>query len=108
MMELLLKKSEMKDIKKVVKSLEKRLILWKETTKKLLNKKKCFSIFSTALVLMKNILTILAKSVLISLGLTAAASETGLVIPKKTFESATAAWIISNNKKQDIKQRVKS
>ena len=64
--------NEMKDVIKVIKSLENRGVLLKGTTKKLLVKKKDLSIFrpliTAGLLLMKSVLTPLAKSVLISLG----------------------------------------
>ena len=50
---------------------------------------------TTALPLMKNVLTPLAKSVLVSIGLTAAASATDAAIQNKTFGSGTTAFIIS-------------
>ena len=45
---------------------------------------------------MKNVLKPLAKSVLIPLGLTAAASATHTAIHKKMFVSGTTTLIISN------------
>ena len=50
---------------------------------------------TTALPLMKNVLTPLAKSVLVSIGLAAAASATDAAIQNKTFGSGTTAFIIS-------------
>ena len=50
---------------------------------------------TTALPLMKNVLIPLAKSVLVSIGLTAAASATDAAIQNKTFGSGTTAFIIS-------------
>ena len=47
------------------------------------------SLLKTGLPLMKNVLKTLAKSVLISLGLTAAASETDAAIHKKMFGYGT-------------------
>ena len=57
---------------------------------------------------MKNVLTPLAKSVLISLGLTTAASATDAAIQKKIFRSGTAALIIPNEEMKDIMKIVKS
>ena len=51
---------------------------------------------------MKNVLTPLAKSVLVPLGLIAAASATDVAIQKKIFGSDIAAWIISNEEMEDI------
>ena len=65
---------------------------------------------------MANILKPLAKSVLVSLGLTAAASATNAVIQKKMFASAMyplnlakqIALIITNKEMDDIMKIVKS
>ena len=65
---------------------------------------------------MKNVLKPLAKSILISLGLTAAASATNVVIQKKMLESSRSSdlplrpitLIISNEEMNDIKRIVKS
>ena len=51
---------------------------------------------------MKNVLTPLAKIILIPLGLTAAASETYTVTQKKIFGSRTTASIISNEDMEHI------
>ena len=51
------------------------------------------------LLLMKNVLTLLAK---IPLGLTADASTTDAAFEKKTFGSGMTALIISNNEMNDI------
>ena len=58
--------------------------------------------------LIGNVLKPLAKSVLISLGLTAAASATDAAIHKKMFGSRTTALIISNEEMNDIMKIVKS
>ena len=58
--------------------------------------------------LRKKVLKPLAKSVLIVLGLTAAASETDAAIHKKMFESGIATLIISNEEINDIMKVVKS
>ena len=77
--ELMLTNCEVKNIK-VIKSLENRAILLKGMTEKTINQKWRFLInipgplTSAGLLLMKNVLTSLAKSVLIPLGLTKAAS----------------------------------
>ena len=46
--------------------------------------------------LIKNVLTPLAKSILVPLGLTAAASAIGAATPEKTFGSGMMALIVSN------------
>ena len=53
-------------------------------------------LLKTEFPLMKNVLKLLAKSVLIPLGLTAAASATDAAIHKKMFRSGTTTLIISN------------
>ena len=58
--------------------------------------------------LIENVLKLLAKSVLISLGLTAAASETDAGIHKKMFGSCVTTLIISNEEINDIMKIVKS
>ena len=50
----------------------------------------------------------LAKSVLIPLGLTAAASATDAAIQKKTFESDMTTLIISKEEMNDIMKIIKS
>ena len=64
-------------------------------------------LMTAGLPLMKNVLSPLAKSVLVPLGLTAAASATDVTIPKKIFESGMAAVIISNEEIDDIMKGVK-
>ena len=56
----------------------------------------------TGLPLMKNVIQPLAKSVLIPLGLTAAASATGSGIYKKILGYGTTTLITSNDKMEDI------
>ena len=51
---------------------------------------------------MKNVLTPLAKSVLISLGLATAESATDAAIKKRIYESGTTALINSNKEREDI------
>ena len=63
---------------------------------------------ATALPLIKNVLTPLAKSALAPLELTAAVSATGAAIQKKRFGSGTTALIISNEQIGDIMKIVKS
>ena len=57
---------------------------------------------------MKCVLTPLAKSVLVRLGLTAAVSTTDAAIQNKIFGSGMAALIISNEEMEDIMKIVKS
>ena len=65
-------------------------------------------LISAGLPLMKNVLTPLAKSILISFGLTARASATDAAIQKKLFGSGTTAMIILNKEMEDIMKTVKS
>ena len=58
--------------------------------------------------LMKNVIKPLAKSVLIPLGLTGAASAADAGIHKKTLGSGTTTLIIPNDKMEDIIKIVKS
>ena len=59
---------------------------------------------TAGLPLMKTVVTPLTKSVLISLGLTAAMSATDAVIQNKIYRSGTTTLIISNEKMEGIKQ----
>ena len=77
--------NEIKDIMKVINSLENKGILLKGTTKKITSRKGGFLNFlrpfmTAGLPLMESVLTPLAKSVLVLLGLTAAASATDVAI----------------------------
>ena len=65
-------------------------------------------LLKTGLPLMKNVLKPLAKSVLITLGLTAAAWATDAAIHKKMFGSGNTTLIISNEEMNDIMKIVKS
>ena len=61
------------------------------------------SLLKTGLPLIKNVIKPLAKSVLIPLGLTAAASAADVGIHKKILGSGNTTLIISNNETEDIK-----
>ena len=63
-------------------------------------------LLKTSLLLMTNILKPLAKSVLIPLGLTAAAAATDAAIQKKIFESGMTTLIISNDKMDNVKCQI--
>ena len=100
--------NETKDIMKVIKPLENKGILLKGTTRKITSQEGGFLNFlkplmTAGLLLMKNVLTSLANSVLIPLGLSAAASATDAAIQKKFFGSSKTALIISNKEMKDIK-----
>ena len=64
-------------------------------------------LITAGLPLMKNVLTPLAKSVLVPLRLTAPASATDAAIKKKILGSGTTAQIISNEEMKDIMKKVK-
>ena len=106
---IMLAKTEAKGIIKVTRSLKNRGIILKGTTRKnnsqeggLLN----FLALSTrvALLSIENVLTPLAKTVLVPLGLTAAASPTNTATQKKVFGSRTTL-IISNEEMDDIAEK---
>ena len=65
-------------------------------------------LLKAGLLLMKNVIKPLAKSVLIPLGLTAAASAADAGIHKKVLGSRTTILIISNDEMEDIIKIVKS
>ena len=65
-------------------------------------------LIKTGLSLIKDLLKSLGKSVLMSLGLTAAAAATDATIFDKNFWLGTTALIISNEEINDIKKIVKS
>ena len=65
-------------------------------------------LLKTGLPLIKNVIKPLAKSVLIPLGLTAAASAADAGIHKKILGSGTTTLIISNDEMKDIIETVKS
>ena len=65
-------------------------------------------LLKTGLPLMKNALKPLAKSLLIPLGLTAAASATDAVIQKKIFRSVMMTIVVSNEEMDDTMKIIKS
>ena len=65
-------------------------------------------LLKTGLPLIKNVITLLAKSVLIPLGLTAAASAADAGIHKKILVSGNTTLIISNKYTEDLIKIVKS
>ena len=66
------------------------------------------SLLKTGLPLIKNVIKPLAKSVLIPLGLTAAASAADAGIRKKILGSGNMTLIISNEEVNDIKKIVQA
>ena len=102
-------------------SLENRRILLKETTRKITSQEWEFLHFlwplmTVGLLLIKNVLTLLAKSVLISLGLLSGMSAADAAIQKKIYgsdrpsdlASRTTPLIISNEETEKIMKIVKS
>ena len=65
-------------------------------------------LLKTGLSVIKNVIKPLAKSILIPLGLTAAASAADAGIHKKILGSGNTTLIISNNEMEDIIKIVKS
>ena len=65
-------------------------------------------LLKTGLLLIKNVITPLTKSLLILLGLTAAASEADAGIHKKILGSGNTALIILNKDMEDLFKIVKS
>ena len=98
----MLTNNEIKDIIKLIRSLENRGILLKGTVGKTIRQEGGFSDFlrssvlsmAAVLPLMKNVYTPLSKSVLIPLGLAKAVSVADATIQKKIFGSGTAAFKI--------------
>ena len=105
--------NEVKDIIKVIKSLENRGILLKGTTRKITSQEVGFSNFlrplmTAGLPLMKSVLTPLPKNVLLPLGLATGMSAADAAIQKKIYGSGTIALVISNEEMEDIMEIVKS
>ena len=91
--------NEIKDIIKVIKSLENRVILLKEATIKITSQERgCLNF-------LKPLMTAgLAKSVFLPVGLSAGMSATDAAIQKSIYGSGTIALIISNEEIEDIKR----
>ena len=89
--------NEIKDIIKLITSLEKSEILLKEPTEKVINQKVGFlgPLINVGLPLTKNVRTSSAKSVQILFGLTVAASVTVAAIQKKIYVSSII-WYTDN------------
>ena len=108
-----LRNNEIKDIMKVIQPSENRVVLLKITTKNVASQGGGFLNFirplmAASLPLIKNVLTLLAKIVLVPLGLTAPVSAADVAIQKKPFRSGTIALINSNEEMEDIMKTVKS
>ena len=113
--------NEIKDIVKVIKSLKNRGILLKGTARKITNHEREFSKFlrsfkTACLPLMKDVLTPLAKSVFLPIGVLAGMSAADAATQKKMYGSSRRldlaphiiAWIIWNEEIGDIMKTVTS
>ena len=105
--------NEIKDIIKVIKSLEKRGILLNETKRKIASQKGEVLNFlkpwkTAGLPFIKSVFMSLVKSVLLLLGLTAGMSTAYVAIQNKIYGSDTTVLIISNEEMEDIIKVVKS
>ena len=94
----MLTNNEIKDIIKVIRSLENSGVLLKGTTKKITTQEEGFLNFLKPLIiaslpLINQRITVLAKSVLVPLGLTATASATYATIQKKIYGSGTTTLL---------------
>ena len=97
---------------KGIRSLENRGTLLKGTTRKITSQEEEFPNFFRPLItagssLMKSVLTPLAKSALLPLKVTFAASATDAAIQNKIFGSGTTPLIISDEEMDDIIKTVK-
>ena len=96
--------NEIKGIIKVIRSLKNRMSLLKGTTRKIPSQEVGFLNFlrplmSVNLPLIKYVLTPLAKSILVPLGLTKAASAANAAIQKKIFGSGKTASTTLNEER---------
>ena len=105
--------NEINHIMKLIKSLENRITLLKRTSRIITSLDWEFSNFlrplmTAGLPLMKSVLTPLAKSGLLPLGLSAGMSTADACIQKKFFGAGSTALIISNKEMEEIIKIVKS
>ena len=103
-----LENNEMKDIMKVIKSLENRGTLLKETTRKITNHEEGFlnflrTLITAGLPLIKSVLTSVAKSVLLPLNLSTGMSAADAAIQRKIYGSRTTV----HEEMEDIMKIVK-
>ena len=108
-----LKNNEIIDIIKVIKSLVNKGILFRGTTRKITNQEWGFLDFlrplmKAALPLMRSVLTPLGNTFSISLELLGGMSAADVAIQKKTYQSGTTVWIISNEETEGIMEIAKS
>ena len=110
---IFLTNNDIKDIIKVINSLENGGGLLNGTTRKISRHKREFlnflrSLMSVGLPIMKNVLTSLAKNLLVLLGLTTVASATDTALQNTIFWLGSTALIIWNKEMEDIKNIVQS
>ena len=103
--------NEVKNILKVIKSLENRENLLKAATTKITSQEQGFLSFirplmTAGLPLMKSVHTPLAKSVFIPLGLSTGMSVADSAFQKNIYGSGTTALIISNEEMKDVMKKV--
>ena len=95
-------KNEVKDIMKVIKSLENRGVLLKGTARKVSQEGGFLSflrqLMTAGLPLLKNVFIPLVKTVLLPLGLSAGMSAADAAIQKKIYGSGTTELMYSNEK----------
>ena len=104
--------NEVKDIIKLIKSLENRETLWQGTTTKITSQEGGFLnvlrlLMTPCLPLMKRVLTRLSKSALIPLWLSAGMSTENAAVQKKIYGWGTTALTISNEEIDDKMKIVK-
>ena len=105
--------NEITDIMKVIKYLENRGILFKETTRKITSQEEgSFNfirpLMTAGLPLIKSVLTSIAKNVLLPLGLSAGMSVADAAVQKNVHGSRITVLLISNEEMEDIMKIVKS
>ena len=107
-----LRNSEIKDIMKLIKSLENKGFLLTETTRKITGQEGGFLNFLRPLItaglpLMKSVITPLAKNVLLPFGLSAGMPAAYAAIQNKIYGSGSTVLIITNKEMKDIMKIIK-
>ena len=110
--EITQRNNEIKDTIKVISSLENTGFLWKKSSRNIISEGEFLSFLwpwmSVGLPLIKNVLTLLAKRILIRLWLTAVASAANADTQIFFFGLARTLPIISNKKMEDIIKTVEA
>ena len=107
-----LRNSEIKDIMKLIKSLENKVFLLTETTRKITSQEGGFLNFLRPLItaglpLMKSVITPLAKNVLLPFGLSAGMPAAYAAIQKKIYGSGITVLTITNKEMKYIMKIIK-